>query len=387
MAKVSKYKVLNKGLPRKRNHELVAEIMLDYASNVLGSNHAFTGRIYKKLAGICEGSGDARKALEYHRCASACDKVNAFYIESPLDENYTQMGMSMKSFVSMVKDMFGKESFEYAISLNEEGLCLLRANDPKAATEALLKAIDIFDQNHPDERTVKGTRDSIYIWLSTLYNNVALAYSQLPDRCFSNARTNFCSAEKFYFKSLDLIKEFVDENHPRTFKIINDIAVLYERWGKIRSAEKLLQQQIEFISSKRVVSRKCRQYRSVLRDHATLQYNLGRLHHEYDNKYFLAIQEYKRSKHIYKSGMGQYEIDPFFLWRVDNQIALCLMELGEYEQAAVVYEDIIQSMKMVNGAFESDLAHKILRNNSINQAHKKAYGHMYKIRYENRNDV
>ena len=49
--------------------------------------------------------------------------------------------------------------------------------------------------------------------------------------------------EKFYFKSLDLIKEFVDENHPRTFKIINDIAVLYERWGKIRSAEKLLQQQ------------------------------------------------------------------------------------------------------------------------------------------------
>ena len=242
-------------------------------------------------------------------------------------------------------------------------------------------------QNHPDERSVKETRDSLYIWLSTLYNNVALAYSQLPDRCFSNARTNFCSAEKFYIKSLDLIKEFIDENHPRTFKIINDIAVLYERWGKIHSAEKLLQQQLEFISSERHVSSNSRRYRTVLRDHATLQYNLARLHHEYDKNFFLAIQEYKRSKRIYKDGLGQYELDSFFLWRVENQIALCLMELGEYEQAAVVYESIIESMKRINGALESDLAHKILRNISINQARKKAHGHMYKIRYENRNDV
>ena len=63
------------------------------------------------------------------------------------------------------------------------------------------------------------------------------------------------------------------------------------------------------------------------------------------------------------------------------------MELGEYEQAAAVYESIIESMKRINGALESDLAHKILRNISINQARKKAHGHMYKIRYENRNDV
>ena len=129
MTKINKYRILNKGLPRKRNHEVVAEVMLDYAAKVLGSNHAFTSRIYKKLADICEDSGDMRKALEYHRCASTCDKVNAFYtIESSLDENFTQMGLSMRRFVSMVRDVFGKESFEYAISLNEEGTMTIYHN-------------------------------------------------------------------------------------------------------------------------------------------------------------------------------------------------------------------------------------------------------------------
>ena len=55
-----------------------------------------------------------------------------------------------------------------------------------------------------------------------------------------------------------------------------------------------------------------------------------------------------------------YPTDQFFLLiRVDNQIGICLLELGEYEQAEVVYNKILEQLRGINGGEESHFATKI----------------------------
>ena len=389
MPYTNKYKILNYGSAKKRRNEHVSEIVLTYKIDVLGHNNPLTQKTYKKLALICKNNGDTYNALKYARFTSMYDKINSFYkFEPTCVENYDSLKVTIHEYVQLIAKAFGRYSFEFAISLNELGLCLLRLNKPDQAVNTFLRAIKIFEDYYPDERTVKKTRDSIYIWYATIYNNLALAYSQVPDN--TQQKIKYVQAEKFYYKSLDILKEYIDEKHPRVFKIINDIAILYERWGKIKNAKILLKQQLEFITSDRLVGISKSNYATKLRDHATLQYNLARLYHEYDNNYHVAIKEYKLSQKIYRKGseeLNLFDMDIFFILKIDNQIGICLLQLGEYEQAEVLYNDILKRLQCKNGAEESDFAIKVHLNLDIVRKRQRKYGHIYNKRYENRDDV
>ena len=130
------------------------------------------------------------------------------------------LGKAAKKLASV---KYGKDSAEYANSLNELGAVYqAKGEDTKAEV--------LFNETLIIHRKLFG---KFYYASSSTLNNLAEIYKE---------RENFTKAEQFFKKSIEIDKKYFGEEHHQTATGMNNLANLYRKQKKYTEADSLYQQ-------------------------------------------------------------------------------------------------------------------------------------------------
>ena len=361
-------------LTDKERERSIRQIILKAKKEVLGAKHICTLKTYADQSRTCKSLGRFREALLHARMASMGAKANTVYPDNPVDSESFENGHRLEmEYVDQLKTMEGERSMEHAIGLNDMGLVHVRNGKYSEGRICFEQALDIFERKYPEEHkqgSQEASRNAIVLWIGTIYTNLALAIAKgCKGKPGEMSEMNL--AQTLYLKSLDVYYHELGPSHPRVHKIVNDLALLYNEIGKREQAKALLVDVMGRIHPAAFHKE---------RDMSILGYNLAKLY-EADEEYPRAIEQYKQVHKWYKGGVTANESDRF-RGQIQNNISLCLIELGEYEQAIVLLRGALNMLRQNDSGEESSIARTLYHNLHLAEDRGKKFGHIFSKRYK-----
>jgi tetratricopeptide (TPR) repeat protein len=360
----------------------IREIALGYKLNILGIGHPSTTYSCRKLVESCKSMGKKREAMKYAIMASHGSKFMATHAgDIPISSDSMKLDVALQESTTNehVKMVEGHLSCEYAVELNELGVSQMKNRQYVDARNNFEKAIEIFESKHPEEH--RFARKGILMWLAVLYCNYALA---LHSGCPGTPEENqvYDVAVGFYEKGLNLYFKEIGPKHPRLHKIVNDLAGLYKKMGRIDRAKILL---VDVL--KRMHPNTTRFYHKYA---AMLEYNLAKMH-EGEEDWLQTMERYKKVRIKYLRNCKNGKIADLLCIRIENDVGVCLIESGEYEQAIVVLEVAIRRLrthKTLRSAPETSRLMGLMQSNlRLARDWRRTKGHIFRERYANRVDL
>ena len=230
--------------------------------------------------------------------------------------DYIGLARYMERFLELIGVLYGKESSQYATTLNDYGGIHRDIGNNEKAEQAFLQAAELIGNllgtSHPDYGSV--------------LNNLAGLYRLMKQ---------YDKAEQYFQRALKIYEETLGKQHFLYISGMNNLGLVYQDQGRFAEAEELHERSLVLLEEANDNSIAI----------ATTLTNLASARRQ-QHKLEGVVSLLERALHIYEEQLGRNH--SLYAYGMNN-LASYYMTTGEYEKAKLYYQGALELCKMLFG--------------------------------------